>query len=417
MKNTTLWIISIIACLALIVSCSTRPEQTQRDAPQTQQTMLFHDDTQTPQSDAQVKKLSLQNSKELFFENFSKSTNVLFMEGSKILYSSELKSYGDISDLGFYMYDMFTDESVLITQITGWYISSENIANIGNYVYYPFSKYEDDGSLWDYILKVSIDTLEYEEIKFSETDTPLIFLTSSRDAIFRTYLTSIFTDEGEKTEYCIDNITDGSPSEHVIKTEYTRLKNGGGYGEIMPFSCVRNDYIYTYSIKSEGTADTCFISQYTLDGRKLNSYPLDIEASFLYMEEVNDYDIVFGIDSIRDYFLLGSLNNRICILKLNNNRLEMVDVPEELLGVATGGRLMDHSRSERESVYIIDYVASHDTFTERLCVFNTGDQTFQFFDIDIDEQLSIIQQDSKGNLIVSLEKGENDIVFRYVEIK
>lgn len=319
--------------------------------------------------------------------------DIIYFDSDQVVYMST-ESYDeklDTTNESFYHYDIKKKEITFITKVENFKMSFNNLVSLNKCVYYPFSAFKDNKQR-EYIMIISLEDLTMNIVQSNVIDSMVTRLDMTNDQIFRYYQSDVSDNE---TDFYIDKVNLSGADKTIIQAKY---KEKGG--EILVSSCAYENSIFTFSTKLD-IGEKYIISEFNLEGSLLHEYQVDLNE-FLKLKEVDDTDAIFRIFKVGDYFVLSTINNRVKILKLDEDELKTVQTPnsfEELLGA----NVIEDYGEGNEYMYFQSNIKNGEFY-----IFDSVACEIYEFNLDVDELHNyVIKRDNSGNIIVTVQEDGN----------
>ncbi|MFJ7953980.1 hypothetical protein ACIQZG_20985 [Lysinibacillus sp. NPDC096418] len=212
-------------------------------------------------------------------------------------------------------------------------------------------------------------------------------------------------------EYSIDafNPVNGK-EENVVKKEIKDQK-----GEILPSLDVDGDYIYAFSITANDDEHEYNIIKYDLTGKQVSIYPFDLKA-FLKPSKtlVDQDDAIFKIYKEKEYFILNTLNGRVFIFKLINNKLQPVEIPDAFYKENPSGfRFIEYYEGESDFAYFYNTFENNNVIT----VFNYLSEEITTLKFPKENSIYNYFRNATGDLIVNKRTEQGLNKFNYYDFE
>ncbi|MDR2043336.1 MAG: hypothetical protein LBQ15_03030 [Clostridium sp.] len=164
----------------------------------------------------------------------------------------------------------------------------------------------------------------------------------------------------------------------VLRPVESDFSAPGKYSCIWPCVPAGADRIYFYTECNDGGEGRRFaIQRYDADGRKDGEFPLDL-SGFADVPIFADIigDTVFDFYVQGGYFVLGTINRRVCVLKRDGDAFLPVTVPKALYArMPSDSHYMRYPGPDAESLYFMDSDLSAPT----LYKLDAASETFEAF--------------------------------------
>lgn len=211
-------------------------------------------------------------------------------------------------------------------------------------------------------------------------------------------------------EYSINKINPVNNKEvNIVKKE---IKNQRG--ELISCIDVDGNYIYAFSITATNKEQKYNIIKYDLTGKQVSIYPFDLKT-FLNPDKTlaDQDDAIFNIYKEKDYFILNTLNGRVFIFKLINNKLQPVKIPDNFCTKNPSGfRFIEYYDGESDFAYFYNTFENNNV----VIVFNYLTEEFTSLEFPKDNSIYHYFRNAKGDLIVKKSKDQNLSQFYYYDI-
>lgn len=341
---------------------------------------------------SEIKEICLSDKKPLLLDS-QQYSNIIYFDSKNLVYTKDgniNQKLDSINQLFFY-YNITTQETTFLIEIENFSFSTQDIALLYNHLYYPLTI--NNGQIIDCILEISFEDLSTSLHKNNGTYHNVARLETGKNDIYKYYQIDSSADE---TDFYIDKLNLKGPADNII---YAKYKNNSG--EILVSSCIYKNKIYTFSTVLNKEPGYC-IKEYTLDGQITMEYYINLD-SFLKLKEVEDYDVVYRIFRVNNYFIINTLNKRVKIYKIISNKLDEIKTPtsfESLLGA----NIIENYGTESGLVY---FQGSENT--NLFYIFNTTIcDIYQYKFIMNEMQIINTIRDTTGNIAITAidSKGE-----------
>jgi len=283
------------------------------------------------------------------------ASNVRFFDKDNIIYSLAPEGSEQMYNL-LYKYDINTGETKQLAKVSFPSMSTGSVVVHENNLYVI-------GASQDYeceVLKIDMETCAYQVI--SQSHSFYSYITQLGDNI----ILFTVTEENDATIYRIDsiNLLD-LKSRNIVEKKY---ENDTGYC----ITCIDTDstYIYAYEVMI-GKYDTSDqIVTYTNEGQVIAEYLLDL-SEFISIENNLSTDSVFTLKKINNYFILNTINGRVCIMMLDGDNVYPKQIPDNLYKEIPSGYHLLKNGFTGNNVYI----ASNGN-DPKIYIFNAGSGEF-----------------------------------------
>jgi len=318
------------------------------------------------------------------FELKHKDANILYFDDEYLVYTvgkTNMKNV-DTSNESIYVRNQKTQKTKKVLEVEYWNTSSGDVAVHNGKVYYQIFCLEETGEK-NYLLEVDMKKAQGKRYEIASSNVPLVFLTTTDAGVY----TLGVNDENSTQTYHRVELWNKGKSSVVAQTIYPSETN-----EYIGAMCGEGEYLYLYG---EGE-DKSYLTKLNGDGETLNPYEIDLNE-FLkipsIVEDSNEYerDTVWNFVKKGDYYILTTLNHRVCIFYEVDGQLKEIEVPEVFQDFEEGVALMNEHEAGR-------YVFFKEVIKKRWYIFDSSTGEFHYCDI-------------KGKGTIKEFNGDNQILF------
>lgn len=212
-------------------------------------------------------------------------------------------------------------------------------------------------------------------------------------------------------EYYINTINLVDNKEvNIVKKE---IKNH--VGELISCLDVDGNNIYAFSITATKNDQKYSIIKYDITGKQINIYPFDLQMFLNPAKTLADQDdAIFSIYKEKNYFIFNTLNGRVFIFKLINDKLEPVTVPDKFYKKNPSGfRFIEYFDGKSDFAYFYNTFNNNNVVT----VFNYLTEEFTSLKFPKDNSVYNYFRNAHGDLVVKKSsKDQNLSRFYYYTI-
>ena len=318
------------------------------------------------------------------FELKHKDANILYFDDEYLVYTvgkTNMKNV-DTSNESIYVRDQNTQKTKKVLEVEYCNTSSGDVEVCAGKLYYHIYCLEEEGEK-NYLIEIDMKKAKGRLYEISSSNVPLVFLTTTDAGVY----TLGVNDENSKQTYHRVELLNKGKASVVAQTIYPSETN-----EYIGAMCGEGKYLYLYG---EGE-DKSYVTKLNGDGETLNPYEIDINE-YLKMPSIEkdsdeyERDTVWNFVKKGDYYILGTINHRVCIFREVNGKLEEIEVPEALRNFEEGVDIINEHESGK-------YVFFQETFGKRLYIFDSNNGEFSCCDI-------------KGKAKIEEFNGDNQILF------
>lgn len=335
-------------------------------------------------------------------------SNIVFLNNEKLYYFTDIvnKETPDLANETLYEYNFNDKNTKKINTFTNIAVSSGSKALYNNSVYIPLAT-----NIENTLYKIDTKSRSLEVIKKWITFPPLAYVYTVDDNLI---LFGPKTSDGITIEYYINKIDLNSNNEKNIITKKMKNKKG----ETISCIDVDKEFIYAFSISATGDKEIYNIIQYDLNGKQSNVYPFDLKA-FLDPTATltGEDDAISKLYKEKDYFILNTLNGRVFIFKMVNNKLIPIKIPEKFYkNNPSGFHFIEYYDGKSEVAYFTNLSEENNIIT----IFNYSTEKFTTLELpnDIENQYNF-DRNARGDLIVKKvnKKDISKVEYYYINFK
>lgn len=335
------------------------------------------------------------------------SVQIIYMDNDCIYYSidKETDIQKDARDKSFYVYDIKKERSIFITEVKNIVFQFGNAIVKGNKIYYPITKSDNTSStlLSDFAIVINKEDYSHRFIDFGDTFTPDMSLHTTDNAIYRFHQKDIGQNA---TTFYLNKFNEYGKVEEIFSTEYK-----DNAGSILASVCSDNNYIYTYSLLLESGEENPVIEMRNQNGNIINTF-IPEWSSFLFLEEINDNDIMYKMYKNNNILVFQTLNSRICMYQIQGENLIGLRIPKELEEFVYGARyITDYNESS-------NFIFMHRTLkTEEFYIFYVDKLFFQRVTFtNFKGVVKTMARDNLGNFVVITATDNDEVTLYYLKI-
>lgn len=347
--------------------------------------------------------------KQTINENSPKSVPVQINADAEIIVFDNQKLYyfmdktgtpkTDLEEKTLFEYNFIDKKSRNVSSFADISTFSGSTVLVDNTLYIPLAT-----NIQNILVKINIEKGSWETIKRWETFPPISYVYSIKNNLILFGPNSI---NSSTTDYYINKMNlNGKEEKNIVKK---RIKNKNG--ELISCIDVDENSIYAFSITSNGNDESYSIIKYDMNGKQCSTYPLDLKFFLNPVKTLVDQDdAISGIYKEKDYFILNSLNGRVFIFKLINNKLQSVKIPENFYkDNPSGFRFMDYHGDS-------DFAYFYNTFksNNEVSVFNYSSGKISSFEIPEHNKIYSYIRNAHGDLIIKTSNDQNSNPFYYI---
>lgn len=328
-------------------------------------------------------------------------SEIVFFDNQKLFYftfESDSKT-PDLANQTLYEYDIKENKTIKINTFSNIAISSDSKALHQNNFYMHLATNEQN-----HLVKVDTNTHSSEIIKKWSTFPTFAYVYTLDNNLILFGPNSI----GSATEYYINkiNLTDNSEVNIVAK----KIENQKG--ELIASLDVDEKFIYAFSIASNGVNETYSIIKYDINGKQLSVYPFDLESFISMKTLLNEDDAIIRIYKEKNYFILNTINGRVFIFKISNDKLEPIKIPEKFfINNPAGYHFLEYYDGDSNYAYFINTFEQNNIIE----VFNCETETFTTIKLTEDNNnINKYYRNAKGDLIIKKSNKQDIYKIQYI---
>lgn len=237
---------------------------------------------------------------------------------------------------------------------------------------------------------------ELQNIYSCSTNIPMSFISKITDNELAFFCPDSAIEEGD--EYYIYqilkiDIEEGS-SAKIKEFNYNISEQSG---EIISTIDSHDGLVYIFKKSAEKQDNIYSICVLDSDGNLREEYSVDI-SDFLYLELTSTYDSIYKMECLEENLIaLQTINNRILILDIENNKIRFISAPDVLSAFPEGYKIAGYSDDVKQDIYFVNM------YNDKLIRLDVGSKEFFECNIqsDLDEMhVSALNINSEGNILI-----------------
>lgn len=319
---------------------------------------------------------------------------VLYYDESKIYFyeiTSENEQSGAVLEL--YEYDLQREKVKTAGKINDFFMCTNSVVRIdGGIAFSVCTQTEDELKNNVYVYQKD----ELQNIYSCSTNIPMSFISKITDNELAFFCPDSAIEEGD--EYYIYqilkiDIEEGS-SAKIKEFNYNISEQSG---EIISTIDSHDGLVYIFKKSAEKQDNIYSICVLDSDGNLREEYSVDI-SNFLYLELTSTYDSIYKMKCLEENLIaLQTINNRILILDIENNKIRFISAPDVLSAFPEGYKIAGYSDDVKQDIYFVNM------YNDKLIRLDVGSKEFFECNIqsDLDEMhVSALNINSEGNILI-----------------